>query len=263
MMGSILRSLKRFIVIALSKMPSTSLEAIEKLFQEANGKGFGTSSIELEVRLFKTELGFLNITTPTLIDLGGNIGAWSLEFKKVYPESEIYILEPSPAAFEKLVSNTKNLKNINVYNLAVDIENGTRLLHSDQPGSGMASLYERNLDHFGIEIQSTESVECIKIDDFIQQNEITPNCLKIDIEGHELSILRSVSSIGQKFRVILFEFGGCNIDSQTYFREFWYFFKSNNYTLFRVSPSGLKKIKKYNESLETFRTTNYIAVAQD
>lgn len=262
-MKKILRSFKGFILIALSKMPSNVLEAIEKLFQEANGKGFGTSSIELEVRLFKTELDSLNITSPILIDLGGNIGLWSLEFKRAYPESEIHIFEPSSAAFEKLATNTKNQRNITVYNLAVDVENGTRLLHYDQPGSGMASFYERNLDHFGIEIQNTEPVECVKIDYFIQQNGISPNCLKIDIEGHELSILRSVSSIGQKFRVILFEFGGCNIDSQTYFQEFWYFFKSNNYKLFRISPSGLKEIKSYNESLETFRTTNYIAVAQD
>jgi len=263
MMRSIFRSLKRFILIALSKMPSTLLEAIEKLFQEANGKGFGTSSIELEVRLFKNALDSLNITSPILIDLGGNIGLWSLEFKRVYPKSEIHIFEPSSTAFEKLVANTKNQKNVKVYNLAADVENGTRLLHSDQPGSGMASFYERNLDHFGIEIQNTEPVECIKVDDFIQQNGITPNCLKIDIEGHELSILRSVRAIGQKFRVILFEFGGCNIDSKTYFQEFWYFFRSNDYKLFRVSPSGLKEIECYNESLETFRTTNYIAVAQD
>jgi FkbM family methyltransferase len=223
-------------------MPSNALEAIEKLFQE---------------------LKSLNIISPILIDLGGNIGLWSLEFKTAFPKSEIHIFEPSTAAFEKLATNTKNLEKVTVYNLAVDVENCTRLLHSDQPGSGMASFYERNLDHFGIDIQNTEPVECIKIDDFIQQNGITPNCLKIDIEGHELSILRSVSAIRQKFRVILFEFGGCNIDSKTYFQEFWYFFKLNDYKLFRVSPSGLKEIKSYNESLEIFRTTNYIAVAQD
>jgi len=260
-MRKLFRSLKGVIVFVLSKMTSNSLEAIEKLFQEANGKGFGTSSIELEVRLFKNALQSLNITSPTLIDLGGNIGLWSLAFSSAYPDSEIHILEPSSTAFEKLLTNTKTLQNISIYNLAVDVETGTRLLYSDQPGSGMASFYERNLDHFGIEIQNSEPVECIKIDDFIHENGIAPNCLKIDIEGHELSILRSVSSIGSKFRVILFEFGGCNIDSHTFFQEFWYFFKSNNYKLFRVSPSGPKEIKKYSESLETFRTTNYIAVA--
>jgi FkbM family methyltransferase len=262
-MKSIFRYFKGFVLIALSKMPSNSLEAIEKLFQEANGKGFGTSSIELEVKLFQKELNSLNITKPILIDLGGNIGLWSLEFKRVYPESEIHILEPSSAAFKKLTANIKHQKHITIHNLAVDVENGTRLLHSDQPGSGMASFYERNLNHFGIEIKNAEPVECIKIDDFIEQNGISPNCLKIDIEGHELSILRSVISIRQKFRVILFEFGGCNIDSHTYFQEFWYFFEANNYKLFRVTPSGPKEVKSYNESLETFRTTNYIAVAQD
>jgi len=260
---SLFRNLKGFLLIVLSKFPSKSLEAIEKIFQEANGKGFGTSSIELEVKLFLKKLESLNIITPVLIDLGGNIGLWSLEFKRVYPDSEIHILEPSSAAFKKLAANTKHQRNITIHNLAVDVENGSRLLHSDQPGSGMASFYERNLNHFGIEIKNTESVECTKIDDFIQQNGISPNCLKIDIEGHELSILRSVTSIGQKFRVILFEFGGCNIDSHTYFQEFWYFFEENNYKLFRVSPSGPKEVKSYNESLETFRTTNYIAVAQD
>lgn len=262
-MKSLFRNLKRFLLVVLSKFPSNSLEAIEKIFQEANGKGFGTSSIELEVKLFQKKLESLNINSPVLIDLGGNIGIWSLEFKRVYPKSEIHILEPSSTAFKKLAANTKHQRNITIHNLAVDVENGRRLLHSDQPGSGMASFYERNLNHFGIEIKSTESVECIKMDDFIQKNGIFPNCLKIDIEGHELSVLRSIVSIGQKFRVILFEFGGCNIDSHTYFQEFWYFFNANNYKLFRVSPSGPKEVKSYNESLETFRTTNYIAVAQE
>lgn len=261
MIKQLTRSLKTFAVFIMSKIPSGFLDSIEKLIQEASGKGLGTSSINLEVKLFKNALQSLNISSPTLIDLGGNIGCWSLEFKRAYPDSEIHILEPSSVAFEKLTTNTKNLDNIHSYNLAVDVEAGTRLLHSDEPGSGMASFYQRNLDHFGIGIQNTELVECVKIDNFIKQNRIEPNCLKIDIEGHELSILRSISSIGSKFKVILFEFGGCNIDSRTFFQDFWYFFKLHNYQLFRVSPSGLREVMSYSETLEVFRTTNYIAVA--
>ena len=62
-----------------------------------------------------------------------------------------------------------------------------------------------------------------------------------------------------KISVIQFEFGGCNIDTRTFFQDFWYFFQDNGFDIYRVSPIGLIKVKKYNERDEIFTTTNYIA----
>jgi hypothetical protein len=63
----------------------------------------------------------------------------------------------------------------------------------------------------------------------------------------------------QATNIFQFEFGGCNIDSRTYFQDFWYFFKENNFVIHRITPFGLEKIERYRESDEFFSTTNYIA----
>ena len=84
--------------------------------------------------------------------------------------------------------------------------------------------------------------------------------VKIDIEGHELSALNGFGKAIFSTSVIQFEFGGCNIDTKTYFQNFWYFFKEHNFDLFRITPLGIEGIKSYKESDEYFSTTNYIAV---
>ena len=63
--------------------------------------------------------------------------------------------------------------------------------------------------------------------------------------------------------IIQFELGGTNIDSRTYFKDFWYFFKEHNYSLFRISPLGAEKILTYDESDEYFSIMNFIALKND
>lgn len=35
---------------------------------------------------------------------------------------------------------------------------------------------------------------------------------------------------------VTFEFGGCNIDTRTYFQDYWYFFKTFGFRVFRITP---------------------------
>ena len=84
--------------------------------------------------------------------------------------------------------------------------------------------------------------------------------IKIDVEGHELDVLRGAQKIVAKTKLIQFEFGGCNIDTRTFFQDFYYFFKQADFKLFRITPKGLFQIKEYLEEDEYFATTNYLAV---
>jgi len=62
--------------------------------------------------------------------------------------------------------------------------------------------------------------------------------------------------------LVAFEFGGCNIDTRTFFQDFWYFFREVHFRIFRITPSGyLYPIESYKEIYEQFRTTNFIAIA--
>ena len=61
--------------------------------------------------------------------------------------------------------------------------------------------------------------------------------------------------------MVTFEFGGCNIDTRTFFQEFWYFFTKNDMDIYRITPSGyLYKLEQYKEIIEQYRTTNFIAI---
>ena len=88
--------------------------------------------------------------------------------------------------------------------------------------------------------------------------------LKIDVEGHELDILYGSLYMlrNERIKMISFEFGGCNIDSRTYFQDFWYFFKENGmWSIFRIAPSGyLVPIQQYKEIYEQFCTTNFLVI---
>ena len=62
--------------------------------------------------------------------------------------------------------------------------------------------------------------------------------------------------------MVTFEFGGCNIDTRSFFQDFWYFFREAKMNLFRITPSGyLYPITSYRETDEQFRTTNFVALA--
>jgi hypothetical protein len=57
---------------------------------------------------------------------------------------------------------------------------------------------------------------------------------------------------------IQWEFGGCNIDSRTFFRDFFYVL-NDRYRIWRVVKDGMTPIPEYRESLEVFDTVNYFA----
>ena len=93
-----------------------------------------------------------------------------------------------------------------------------------------------------------------------QLNKSTIDLLKIDIEGHELEAFAGFGRSLNFIRVIQFEFGGCNIDTRTFFKDFWYFFKKNKFDIYRVSPFGPMRLERYSENYECFRTSNYLCV---
>ena len=139
---------------------------------------------------------------------------------------------------------------------------GAATLYSDNSGSGLASLTQRKLNHFGVDFSVKESIEVIRFEDYWYKvlHERRLDIVKIDIEGHELAALTGFGKAISFTSVLQFEFGGCNIDTRTFFQDFWYFFKEHEFDLYRITPLGLDRIFRYREIDEFFSTTNFIAV---
>ena len=201
-----------------------------------------------------------------IFDIGSNKGQFlKLILDNISTDAfTIHCFEPGHETFKILADSFQDDSRINLNNKGIGKENGEAVLHYDFVGSGLASLTKRKLEHYDIDFDKSETVFISTIDNYCSENEIEHiHLLKIDIEGHELDALAGAQTMFEKksIDIVTFEFGGCNIDTRSFFQDFWYFFSKTNMKLFRIAPSGyLVPIKAYNEIHEQFRTTNFIAL---
>jgi FkbM family methyltransferase len=153
------------------------------------------------------------------------------------------------------------LANVELYNFGFGNTNAKATLFSNIDESGLASVYKRRLDHHNINMNKKETIKLKTIDSFCKkQNILRIHFLKLDVEGNEMKVLEGAGKMldSNAIDFIQFEFGGCNIDSRTYFQDFYYMLK-DKYKIYRVLKKGLFEIKRYSETNEAFLTTNYLA----
>ncbi len=234
-------------------------DRLETIAAAAQGKGFGSFTIHEEV----TALWSLIEARPAIaIDIGGNVGDYSAEILNRCSSTEVHIFEPSHVNISLLRERFQQFDNVRVVPKALSSKSGRATLFSDKAGSGLASLTHRQLDHFSIEFNHTEIVDTMRFDEYwvsqLQKRQI--DIVKIDTEGHELDVLNGFGEALSVSKIIQFEFGGANIDTRTFFRDYWQFFTRAQFELYRITPDGLSPIRAYRESDEFFSTTNYIAV---
>jgi len=255
-----------FIIVKILSIivPTKILSKFELIFQNSLGKGSYMSMENLSVKNeVKTLKKLLKEDINVVFDIGSNYGIYTDELLKYYPEAKYFLFEPLKEPYQYLVDKYKNYSNIKIFNNAVSDKNLSSLIYYDRIGTGAASLIKRNLQHFNVKFDKVEKVELISLNtmfkDDLNSKSFKVNICKIDIEGHELTVLNSIKNNFEKFSLIQFEFGGSNIDSRTYFQDFWYLLK-DNFDIYRIGPSGPIYIEEYRELDETFVMTNYIAV---
>src|SRR5207302_11449154 len=208
----------------------------------------------------------LRLAHPGVVcDVGANVGEYTAELiARLGDGVKIYCFEPSEGAFAALSDRFAGRPGIELCNFGLSDREGTMVLYTNPVESGLASLYHRRLAHVGKELHPGEPVRLRRLEDFCRERGIARiGFLKLDVEGHELSVLRGGGRLLETnaIDVIQFEFGGCNIDSRTYFRDFFELLNPR-YTLYRVLRAGLARIQTYRETFELFTTTNYLVVSR-
>lgn len=201
-----------------------------------------------------------------VFDVGANTGQYTQLLSQIFNDKTtiIFSFEPSAITFSELAKRLKSHNNIRIFNFGFSEKSEEIAFFSNDPNStsSLASIYDRQLEHIGLTMQLSEKINVVTIDYFCIENNITHiDFFKIDVEGHELNVLKGAANMIKEKRIyaIQFEFGACAIDSRTYFKDFFNLL-SKNYHLFRIVKNGMHPINKYNQILEIFNYSNYLAI---
>ena len=246
----------------LAKVP----QLLEAYLAFVQGKGAGTGwDIQGEAYIAVS-----HITRPDAIvfDVGAHEGNWSRQFLEALgPASLCQIFQFEPLQRNQAKLRSLNLPRSTLIEAAVSDKSGTATLFTPDAWSPIASLHRRRDSYLQHHRFTASAVKVVTIDEVIVNFKLdSVDFMKLDIEGNELAALYgSQESLKSKLiKALTFEFGSGNINSRTYFHDFWDLLHCYGYAIKRICPGGLViPIKNYYEDLEYFRgVTNYLAVCR-
>jgi FkbM family methyltransferase len=179
-------------------------------------------------------------TGATFVDVGANIGFYSLITSLTKPGIKVIAFEPNPKNFDILMDNIRanGFENIHCERLAISDSVGTATLYLN--GSDMsASLLPDFQKDTNPALQSIK-IQTATLDDYFEkQPSGSPLVLKIDVEGHEVALLRGGRRI----------LSACAPDVimevlNPYPPEVELLFKELGYQLYKITDEGLSRSEK-------------------
>jgi FkbM family methyltransferase len=206
------------------------------------------------------------ISPLTVFDVGANVGVYSGFLKQVCPHAQIWAFEPHPQTFKRLSVEAATHGFVAIQAGLSDKPGGGRLYdYASGSGSPHASLYREVIEGVHHSDAIAFEVDITTIDDLLSSGPPQAlNLLKVDAEGHELSILKGASkSIAEgKIDVIQFEFNEMNVVSRAFLHDFYEALPG--YSFYRMVVDGLAPLGKYRaRTHEMFFSHNITAIRDD
>ena len=214
-----------------------------------------------ELMALKKFLSDQRITCDTCLDIGANIGNHSLFFADLF--SKVISFEPNERPFKLLKFNSSLAENIQPFNLGLSTKTMELPVKLRPLNSGSARICNNeNPDTF---------FSVVSLDDFLMKNEHSDiSFMKIDVEGHELMVLKGAKSTLEKYKpIIALEMHfkkdiKNNLDILELLEKFGYrrtyilrnrLFDANNYFFKDMSISEFKNLPKRNYKMVLFETS--------
>ena len=139
----------------------------------------------------------------TVLDVGANVGWYTLNIKNRFPSMQVHSFEPGPITYARLIKNLQlnGFDENFAHNIGFYKENGRHDFYYDEEGSGASSL---------VDIRERSSVkkipvDMVRMDEWAVQNGLGRiDFIKCDVEGAELFVYQGSLESIRKYKPIVF-----------------------------------------------------------
>ena len=191
--------------------------------------------------------------TPTILDIGANVGLFSLSYARMFKEANIHAFEPVPFIYDHLKKNLeinpKLNSNLNAYPFGM-----SNCVECRQLSIPAAQQHERYNDQSDIRLfsvlgQGEEKFDAqfTTIDQWVDDFQIrSVDFIKIDVEGYEYSVLEGAINTLHTFRpIVMFELNQLTLTlSNRTATEYLRFAKDLDYNVFGLEYGYKTKLLK-------------------
>ncbi len=210
--------MRNFVKVVASKLPKRMQQELKRWYFSYQIKKNKFLTNELEYSCLGQWVG----EDDWVIDVGANIGHYTKRLSELAGNGgRVIAFEPTPDTFELLAANSALFKNNNVTLINACASDSTQMLGMKIPqfNTGLSNYY---MAHLTESSAADLQVLCLAIDSLALAQPI--KLVKIDAEGHDLSVLKGMSRMLNECHPILIVEDDSS-ELETYLKDFGY--KSN------------------------------------
>jgi FkbM family methyltransferase len=185
---------------------------------EIHGNGYMQSLKKTSFKedAFEVQYNLLSGNADCIFDIGANRGDTAKKYASLFNKAKIYAFEPFPDTYSKLLTNTKEIKQIIPNTLAIADFRGDAILysnHNEDTNSLLPSIKMGLSSDQQVRNKGSLTIPTDTIDNFCKENNIDQIAiLKLDIQGSELAALKGAVRMLEKKKIKV-------IYTETYFRQ--------------------------------------------
>jgi FkbM family methyltransferase len=151
--------------------------------------------------------GKFGVPIDRAFDVGANVGQTAAALTEAFPQADILCFEPVAATYRQLQTAAALMPRVRAFNIALSDSAGEAVMHTYD--SSLLSSLEPNALFTEGRAATTETCRKETLDAFCAEQGIERiGLLKIDTEGHDLSVLRGAAAMLAQGRIgfVLTEF---------------------------------------------------------
>jgi FkbM family methyltransferase len=188
--------------ILLSVFPYIIKKRIYKDYNGLNSKNISSTIHDGELLLLK----YLLNTESVFFDIGSNTGTYAYFAEKIIAQKNIYLFEPEKELFFQL---RQIYSQAHVFNMAMSNKTGLQQFKIPYV-NGVLDKSLSTLEIHALEKNETKNiiyeVTTDSLDAFTKTKNIFPDLIKIDVEGHEQTVLKGAEAyINNHFPTMIIE----------------------------------------------------------